>query len=367
MTTQKKKRIMRDFAIDEISGVTLPAQKGARMVIMKRADEAAGPDISKMSADEIAQLVLKGKYQMTTPAHGHVHLIDVTDEDRLRGGGNTLWCDEGCDYHRHPYIIGKGGEITIGMMMGHTHEIMSIEAVKAAASPPLASESTTEKGEEMDTKEIAKLQALAVMTDDQKAHYGKLDAHAQENFIAATPDQRAARVAATVEKSACDNALVYTAKNGAEYRKSDDPRLVQMAKDRDADMAAAEVQKAAQIEVEAINLAKSWTHMGEPMEEKIAKAKTILAASPEVQRVTLASIEAHKAALAPLFKSIGARDGGVGGQSEQAEATQKLNEMAQELSAKDGSSFAIAYDKVLQTQIGARLYSKVNVRLGSVH
>lgn len=364
MTTQKKKRIMREFALDEISAVTMPAQKGARMVIMKRADEGAGaPDISKMSADEIAQLVLKGRYQLTTANAGHSHLIDVTDEDKMRGGGFTMSCESNCDYHRHPYVIGKGGEITIGMAGGHSHEVMSIEAVKAAASPPLASESTTEKGEEMDTKEIAKLQALAVMTDAQKAHFGKLSGDAAEAYIAASPATREAAIA----KADVESPVIYKAKNGAEYRQSDDPRLVQMAKDADASVAALEIEKAARMEADAVELAKSWTHMGEPMEEKIAKAKTLLAAPEAVRKMALDSIAAHKAALAPLFKSMGARDGGVEVKGEQAEAAEKLNKMAEELSAKDGVSFAIAYDKVLQTQAGARLYSKVNVRLGSVH
>lgn len=363
MTAQKKKRIMRDFALDEISGVTFPAQKGARMVLMKRGDEPAGPDISKMSADEIARLVLKGRYQLTTANAGHSHLIDVSDEDKMRGGGFTMSCESGCDYHRHPYVIGKGGEITIGMAAGHSHEVMSIEAVKAAASPPLESKGTTEKGEEMDQKEIAKLQALAVMTDAQKAHFGKLSGQAADDYIAASPEVRQA----AITKAAGDDAVVYTAKNGAEYRKSDDPRLVQMAKDRDADIAAAEIAKAAQLEAEALTLAKSWDFIGKSMDEKVADAKAILGAAPAVKKAALDAIEAQRAAMAPLFKSFGARDGGLTTKSEGAEAGEQLNKLAEELSAKDGTTFAVAYDKVLQTPQGARLYSKVNPRLGSVH
>lgn len=364
------KRIMREFALDEISAVTLPAQKGARMVIMKRGDSGEAGS-RPATADEIADGILKGRYQMTTASMGHAHLIDVTEDDKMRGGGHTMSCEcpgggDGYSYHSHPFVIGKGGEITIGAAMGHTHDVMTMEAVKAAALPARV-ESTTEKGEDMDPKEISKLQALAVMTDAQKDYFGKLGAADQEAFIAASPADRAAKVAAEVTKAAGDNPVVYTAKNGAEYRKGDDPRLVQMAKDRDADIAAAEIQKAAQIEAEAINLAKSWTHMGEPMEEKISKAKTILAASPEVRRVTLDSIEAHKSALAPLFTSMGARDGNVTTKSEAAEASEALTKLAEERSAKDNTSFAIAYDKVLQTTQGARLYSKANPRAVAVH
>jgi hypothetical protein len=391
MATPKKKRIMRDFAIDEISAVTMPAQKGAKMVLMKRADPGVNNgiailppfdggnqvgggeiDITKLSAADIAELVLKGRYQMTTAAAGHSHLIDVTEDDKARGGGYTMGCQ--CtdsagqySYHQHPFVIGKGGEITIGMANGHTHDVMTLEAVKAAAMPA-ALKSSTGKEDDMDQKEVTKLRALADMNDAQKAHFGKLGAADQEAFIAMAPESRALAVATAVEKAAGDNPVVYTSRNGSEYRKSDDPRLVQMAKDRDADIAAAEVAKAAQLEAEAITLAKSWDFMGKPMEEKVANAKAILGASPEVRKASLEAIEAQRAAMAPLFAPMGARDGTVAVKNDAASAEEELGKMAADLASKANISEADALVKVLQTPAGSRLYSKANPRLnGHVH
>ncbi len=373
--TKAKKRIMREFALDEISAVTRPAQEGARMVLMKRADaaviEAQGAggqatgsggkrDLSKLSADEIAALVLKGECALTSEVNGHSHLIDLDTFTRERGGGFTssCWCD-GTD-HSHPFVISEGGKITIGMAQGHTHEVMTADAVKAAAGAPVSD--STQEGEDMDQKELATLRALSEMNDAQKDYFGKLGAAEQEAFIAASPADRAA----AVTKAAGPDPVVYTAKNGAEYRKSDDPRLVQIAKDRDADIAAAAVEKAARVEAEAVTLAKSWSHIGKPMDEKIADARAILAASPEAKKAALDAIEASRAALAPLFTSHGARGEAQIGKSDRAEAEEKLNEMAEELATKSGITTPEALVKVLATPAGARLYAKAKPRLSAV-
>ena len=114
MTTGKK-RIMREFAIDEISAVTKPAQKGARMIIMKRAD--AGGD-----------LVAKGDYVLTSVEDGHQHLICLDDAAELRGGGNTEGanCGDGADYHTHPFAIDDMGNVLIGEAMAHGHELSTL-------------------------------------------------------------------------------------------------------------------------------------------------------------------------------------------------------------------------------------------------
>jgi hypothetical protein len=392
MSAKSKKRIMRDFQLNEISAVTYPAQKGAKMVIMKRDDTAQAAtirpadegkanaivglplwqgaekalegktDFSKLSPDAIGEMILKGQCSLTTPMLGHSHLVEVGLYDRERGGGFTSSCSTGCDYHSHPFVIGADGAITIGMAMGHTHEVMSVEAVKALAAPTTE---TTEKGDDMDAKQIAELQALAGMTDAQKAHYGKLGGDAKEAFAKADNAGRASLIAA----AAGSDPVIYTAKNGAEYRKSDDPRLVQMAKDNDAMLAATEIEKAARLEVEALNLAKSWTHMPGTIEEKTAKAKDLLAAPAAARAAALEAIEAHKAAVAPLFTAFGARDGQPTIKSGADDAQEKLDKIVTDLAAQHNLSKPDALVKALGTAEGSRLYSKINPRLsaGAVH
>jgi hypothetical protein len=373
----KSRKIMRQFSLHEISAVTVPAQEGARMVLMKRADApatvpaqgaggdtaAAGGgdpdalDLSKLSADERAELIVKGRLLLTEEFEGHCHLVDVGPYAQERGGGNTDCCS-GEDYHSHPYVIGEGGTITIGKAKGHTHAVMSLAKVKEAALA--ASPVETQKGDEMDQKEANTLRALAVMNDAQKAHYGKLSTAAQEAFVALTPEQRAGEVT----KAAEADGVVYTAKNGAEYRKSDDPRLVQMAKDRDADMIAAEVAKEAALSVEAGTLAASWGFMSKSMEEKTNDALAILRASPEARKAALEAIEAARKLAEPLFKSIGTVSGAApsASSSDADEAEAELSKLAEDYAAKHDVTYEAATVAVLDTRKGKQLYAKANPR-----
>lgn len=383
-TPPKTKKIMREFSLHEISAVTAPAQEGARMVLMKSADAPAdsraahpverkdGPlDLAKLSADQKAELIMKGRLLLTEPYEGHCHLVDVGPWAQERGGGTTDSCLDDGNYHSHPYVIGSDGTITIGMAKGHTHTVMSLAKVKAAALA--ASPGETQKGEDMDQKEVAKLRALADMNDAQKAHFSTLGAADQEAFVAMTPDQRTAAVAAAVSKAAGDNPVIYKARNGAEYRAKDDPRLVQMAKDRDADLAAADVAKAAQIEAEAAQLADSWHFISKSREEKIADAKAILSASPEAKKAALDSIAAVAKSVEPLFKGIGTQAGGYntgaaggafGKSAAQVEAEDELTKMADKYATKHNVTKAVAMDAILDTPNGARAYSKANPPLG---
>ena len=79
--------------------------------------------------------------------------------------------------------------------------------------------------------EVAEM--VAEMTDPEKAYYKSLDGEAQQEFLFMESAQRA-----TVLKSVQDdNPVVYTATNGDEFRKKDDPRLVKMAREKDEDNA----------------------------------------------------------------------------------------------------------------------------------
>jgi hypothetical protein len=109
--TVPKKRIMRRFSIDEISAVTSPAQKGARMVIMKR---DGGVDAEKLA---------KGDYVLTDSVEGHQHLVLLDDAAELRGSGYTdgANCSDGSCWHIHPFSIDEMGNVVIGDAMNHGH------------------------------------------------------------------------------------------------------------------------------------------------------------------------------------------------------------------------------------------------------
>lgn len=72
---------------------------------------------------------------------------------------------------------------------------------------------------------------LAELTDAQKIHLNTLDEKGQDEYLGKTAEERQAVLA----KSEEEDAVVFTDGEGNEFRKSDDPRLVSMAKQRDTD------------------------------------------------------------------------------------------------------------------------------------
>lgn len=77
--------------------------------------------------------------------------------------------------------------------------------------------------------EVAKLEGT--MTDAQKEIYKSLEGDDKSEFLFATADERESQVTKAVD----DDPVIYTSAGGAEFRKSDDPRLVNMAKERDTE------------------------------------------------------------------------------------------------------------------------------------
>lgn len=86
----------------------------------------------------------------------------------------------------------------------------------------------TKRIEQLETS-LLKADAFGKLNDQEKAFYAGLDTKAQEAFIAKSDSERKAQI----ELSKADNAVVYTADDGTEFRKNDDQRLVKMAKEND--------------------------------------------------------------------------------------------------------------------------------------
>ncbi|MEE8609006.1 MAG: hypothetical protein V3S55_15485 [Nitrospiraceae bacterium] len=151
----KKRTIMRALKINEISGVDVPAQEGAKVIIMKRND---------VTKDMDAVVLLTGVEE------GHSHEVRI-----FRGatGGSTGFSlkpeTEGKDStnHDHPWIMTAQGEIIIGMNDGHSHEVEAdqfTQALMAMASSRLADEVAGSMGKSELSSERRK-----ELTDEGKA------------------------------------------------------------------------------------------------------------------------------------------------------------------------------------------------------
>lgn len=252
---------LKKMTIIELAGVGAGAQGVQGTVILKRKEEGDKPPSS-----------IAKKSLLTTAVAGHTHLIWGVD-DSMAGStsseklfdpnvvvvsGYTGYDNYG-SYHSHPWVKNDDGTIVIGEVMGHTHEPLlvavpvedPVEKAKAAKSG--VSKSTpnqvvhTVKSQEQSTmtteieKQLAELtkrntqlEKLATLTDAQRAHHASLTGAEAEGFLAKSATERAA-VIADIEKA---NEVVYTSTSDSTvYRKSDDKRLVEMAKRQDAQTA----------------------------------------------------------------------------------------------------------------------------------
>lgn len=348
-----KKKIMREFALDEISAVTKPAQKGARMVIMKRDGGEGGGN--RFTKEQIAEMIAKGSAVLTGETDGHTHLVAIDDYTLVRGGGTTSYDDSG---HTHPFTVdSKTGAVALGAARGHTH---------TAPSVVIKTDDTSDPGKDfgMTPEQMAELLALAGMNDAQKSHYGKLDAAGKADFIKLDHAGKDAAIAAEVAKAkggegTGTDSVIYTTSSGVAVRKSDGDVVLALAKQNDTLLDALKVTKEQSLAKEAEALAKSWTHIGKPHEEKVAMAKGILELPDVQKKAALEAMDLGKAAMSPMFKTFGAL-GGVGGSPDFVKSgpVDKLNELAKAHATKAGVDFFKAYDAVIQTEEGKSLYAQ---------
>jgi len=106
---KKKRTIMRSLKVNEIAGVDLPAQEGARALLRKRTGDV------KKYGDYLRPKLL-------SEVAGHSHLIDLADGS----GGTTSWStalDEDSS-HGHPWVLGMDGSVVIGAADGHSHNVL---------------------------------------------------------------------------------------------------------------------------------------------------------------------------------------------------------------------------------------------------
>ena len=173
-----QKKIMRALKLTEISAVDTPAQEGARMVLMKRHEDKTEEPLGSVS---VAAL--------------------------MSGQPNSTSVDKSAD--------DLGNQPRENDMADKNADTQSADLKKR-------------------DDEIARLSAIVDLTPEHRAHYDKLDDGKKGVFLSKSFADKSEELEA-VEKA---NPVVYTDKKGREYRKNDDARLVDMAKERDQDAEA---------------------------------------------------------------------------------------------------------------------------------
>lgn len=297
------KRIMRALKIDEISAVDNPAQSHATMAIMKRDSapearlqveavakglEAVDFDtvLAAREASETAEEVvesLREKWSALQSAFVSIAMDESTDapqkipmlQESLQQFIDSLseQSSEIADSLNKVLaavpalaeLLPPGSEGDLSMTDAEKRQLAELqktvedltkklEAATAKESAKKAAQLAEELAKAQDelaevTKKLEAIEAekaeavaKASMTDAEKAFCADMPTAEKMKFMAMSPADRAK----AMKKSADADPVVYKSEHtGEEFRKSDDPRLVKMAKQADEDRALAKAEREA--------------------------------------------------------------------------------------------------------------------------
>lgn len=200
-------------------------------------------------------------------------------------------------------------------------------------------------------KKLERATALAELNDAEKAFYKGLKKDEQAIFLKADAAGRAKELA----KAKADDPVVYTDTEGQEYRKSDDQRVVALAKRADQDRQLAKKEREQRVQLELEKRAKDEIPF---LPGEISTKMAILSSlekidDPELRKSALESLKAQNQEMALAFERKGVRPP-AGGGSESAE--DQLNKKAEALAKEKGIDVNKAYNEVLETPEGKELY-----------
>lgn len=292
---KRKKRRMRKFYMDEIASVDRPAQDPALAVIMKRGAAPEGEPFSK-SPDETPYVMtssvedhahgvwIYGKGGETSyhggtsedthshpwmmrdgrlvigEANGHVHEVDETaimmaftalmkreytsDELELLAGcgfaleDGTFPVVTSIDVRNAVEDLEKAADQEAAILhIRNRAQALNIDDPFPTVEDDMPDDITKQLQADNEAlkAQVATLTALGTLTDVQKAHYNSLSEQDQATFLAKSSSDRDAELADIAKRAADSDPVVFTAADGTEFRKSHDPLLVKMARERDED------------------------------------------------------------------------------------------------------------------------------------
>ena len=352
----KRKNIMKEFEIGEISSVDRPAQPGAKAVMFKRADVEKALAVTTINAGHAHTLISTGHA-------GAEHREGMTSHDSGMPG------EEG---HSHSWII-------IADAAGHGHGLAALITKNENISPeedPLAdllskgNNSASEKSEDNtmtdeEKKQLAdleksvaeqtaraeKAEQLSKLNDSEKEHLSTLEGDSADEFLAKSDEDRKTEI----EEMAKADAVIYTDLDGTEYRKSDDSRFVTMAKKFDAERKTRlEIEKKA-ADAELAKSAESISHLPGEDEDRIALMKGLSLLGDEDKEKALKCLNASDEAMSKGFETLGTSKT----PAEPNSSEEALDAIAKTLRENDPTlTEAESFVKAMETPEGLALYSK---------
>lgn len=330
--------IMRSLTIQEIAGVTKPAMGGALAVFMKRAPVE---DFGKCAA-------------LTTAAgegdETHTHLVRMDSYDGPLSSGMTSYADE----HAHPWVMGENGPV-IGEVEGHTHTIATVG--KSADGTPSEEPMADQKNDEILKAEnatllakVAALTALAAMTDAERSYMKGLPAAEAEKFPTLPAETRASMLKAAADA----NPVVFKSADGTEFRKSDPPAMIAMAKKLDEQ--AAQLAKSEALAKQALYEKRATDEIPHLPGDLAVRAEMLKAIDSipdaETRKKALETLKAQNSEMAKAFETRGTSRG-----NSTDSPDSKLEALAKKIATEKSVPYAKAYDLALSSPEGAALYA----------
>ncbi len=257
-----------------------------------------------------------------------------------------------------------GGDDSNSAGPGHNANKEEPMATKNAPAEPKATDKAVEKSEDVTALEtkVAELEKRAAaaeswgnLTDVEKAFAKGLDDKAKAKFVAKSDADRAK----DIEKANEADPVVFTSSDGTEFRKSDDSRLVKMAKERDADREELRKQRDTN---ERQTLEKRATDELGNLPGKPAELASLVKAVDGIEdeaarNVAKAALKAANDAIGKAFES----PKGISKRNvDDGSPLAKLESMAKAKAAQDGKTFEKAFSEIIVTQEGRELYEQYN-------
>lgn len=384
------RRIMRRFRISEISAVDRPAQQGALATIIKRDAELEGPD--EIDADREGIEKMDRVDLLTSSESGHQHGLRI-HHDGEEGTYIMVHyaAGEGGETHDHQVMIDADGNMVMSENQGHTHEIdrAQFEAMilrritkdEGDDADPLEAQATTNasvasahegdtdvsKSEELATVEAraVRAEAIVALNKADREFFDSLEGtEAQDAFLAKSAEGRAEDIA----KAAEANAVVYTDRKGREYTKADGERMIELAKEADAEAQKREEAAVEKADADLTKRAEALDFLPGSVDSRKALLKAIDGIEDEAVRgEALAALKSNNAANQSATETIGSNAGNPDttstevGKSEgniaKADAEARLDELAKAYATEHKVTEVVAYNEILKTPEGGQLYA----------
>ena len=208
------------------------------------------------------------------------------------------------------------------------------------------------------TANIERLTKVNSMDTEVRAYFEKLDEAGQTEFLTKSAEVQRAEV----QNAQLANAVIYKDRNGIEYRKQDDPRLVQMAKDADEQAKIVKQMQTDNADLKLQKMVDEFQYLPGDDKARQALVKSVMSIEDEAERnAAIEILKSKNKSNSSAFTTHGIT--GDGAAETMTKASTDLDEIVQKHMKDNNVTLEKAYDEVLQTTEGAKLYEQMEGRL----